>query len=293
MTQNGMKDEPFATIKREVKGWPGVTTGDTGRGGVQFNYGRVQLGHLQGSNIADLPFPKKVRNELIAEGRASVHPPVPDSGWVRKRIERPEDTEAVIGLFRMNYDRAKAHAKQRSERLQAGELCPVGEHQTPSALSAEKGASMAIQTDTTDRVSHILALMKKGDDAFNRRDAAAMDAVHHPDMVAHIMGSAEPINGRDAHTAAMEGMFRAFPDVHVYNDPYPIQFGQGDWMTVVTKATGTFSGELALPDGTVIPGTGKSFEVNFSTTARWEGDLLVEEYVFWDSALMNQQIGLA
>jgi hypothetical protein len=31
----------------------------------------------------------------------------------------------------------------------------------------------------------------------------------------------------------------------------------------------------------------------FSTTARWEGDQLLEEYVFWDSALMAQQIGLA
>jgi len=44
---------------------------------------------------------------------------------------------------------------------------------------------MATQTHTSDRVSHILALMKEGDDAFNRQDAAAMDAAHHPDMVAH------------------------------------------------------------------------------------------------------------
>jgi hypothetical protein len=44
-------------------------------------------------------------------------------------------------------------------------------------------------------------------------------------------------------------------------------------MTVITKVTGTFSGELALPEGTVIPGTGKSFEVNFSTMAKWKGDL--------------------
>jgi hypothetical protein len=152
---------------------------------------------------------------------------------------------------------------------------------------------MATDTDATDRVPHILSLMKQGDDAFNRRDKAAMDAAHHRNMVAHITGNAEAILGREAHAAAMDAMFRAFPDVHVDNDPYPLQFGQGDWMTVVTKATGTFSGEMALPDGTVIHGTGKSFELTFSTTARWEGDELVEEYVFWDSALMAQQIGLA
>jgi hypothetical protein len=151
---------------------------------------------------------------------------------------------------------------------------------------------MATETDATDRVAHILELMKQGDDAFNRRDRAAMDAVHHPGMVAHITGNAEPLHGRDVH-AALDAMFRAFPDVHVDNDPHPPQFGQGDWMTVVTRATGTFSGEMALPDGTVIPGAGKSFDLTFSTTARWEGDQLVEEYVFWDSALMAQQIGLA
>jgi flagellin len=64
--------------------------------------------------------------------------------------------------------------------------------------------------------------------------------------------------------------------------------------TLATQsATGTFTGEMALPDGTVIPGTGKSFALTFSTTARWDGDQLVDEYVFWDSALMAQQIGLA
>jgi hypothetical protein len=51
--------------------------------------------------------------------------------------------------------------------------------------------------------------------------------------------------------------------------------------------------EMILPDGNVVAPTGKAFDVNFATTAKWDGDLLVEEYVFWDSALQAQQIGLA
>ena len=31
-----MDDEPLKTIEREVKSWPGVTTGDTGRGGYSL-----------------------------------------------------------------------------------------------------------------------------------------------------------------------------------------------------------------------------------------------------------------
>jgi hypothetical protein len=109
-----MDDELLAKIEREVLRWPGVTTGDTGRGGLQFSYGRVELGHLHGSSFADLPFPKKVCDKLIAQGRASVHPPLPDSGWVRRRMDGPEDVEAVIELFRMNYDRAKARDERRA-----------------------------------------------------------------------------------------------------------------------------------------------------------------------------------
>ena len=103
-------------------------------------------------------------------------------------------------------------------------------------------------------------------------------------MVAHIMGSPAPIRGREALASALGRMIRAFPDVHVDNDPYAIHFGEGDWVTVISKNTGTFSGDLSLPGGKVIHGTGKRFDVNFTTTARWEQDRMVEEWVFWDTA---------
>ena len=111
---------------------------------------------------------------------------------------------------------------------------------------------MAKTTQDTSRTGHLLSLMNKGDVAFNSRDFAAMDAVHHPDLIAYITGSAEPVYGRAAHAAAMGQMFSIFPDVHVHL-PYPVQFGSGDWITVITRTTGTFTGEMTLPDGTVIP----------------------------------------
>jgi ketosteroid isomerase-like protein len=152
---------------------------------------------------------------------------------------------------------------------------------------------MSATTDTTERTAHLLARMKEGDDAFNRRDFAAVDKVHHPDMVAYIPGSPEPIYGREAHAAAMQQMLRMFPDLHVYNDPYPIQFGSGDWITVVTNATGTFSGDMTLPDGTVIAPTGKAFDVEFCQTTKWEGDRLIIISAFLDTARQRQQLGLA
>jgi ketosteroid isomerase-like protein len=151
---------------------------------------------------------------------------------------------------------------------------------------------MGPTADTTNRTEHLLELMTKGDDAFNTRDFEAVDAVHHPDMIAFITGLAEPVYGREAHAAAMQQFLRSFPDMHV-NTPYPIQFGTGDWITVVTHAAGTFTGEMTRPDGTRIPPTGKAFDVEFGQTTKWDGDRLIWISAFWDSALQAKQLGLA
>src|SRR5436853_636117 len=115
----------------------------------------------------------------------------------------------------------------------------------PGVTRAEtkKGVPMPTTTDSTRRTAHLLELMTKGDDLFNTRDWEKLDDVHHPDMIAHIPGSAEPIYGREAHGAAMQQLVRIFPDIRVHT-PYPIQFGDGDWITVVTNATGTFTGDM-------------------------------------------------
>jgi SnoaL-like polyketide cyclase len=151
---------------------------------------------------------------------------------------------------------------------------------------------MATMTNTATRTAHLLALMKKGDDAFNARDFAAVDTVHHPDMVAHIPGNAQPIYGSVAHAAAMQQMLQIFPDMHV-NLPYPIQFGSGDWITVITRATGTFRGQMVLPNGKVVAPTVKAFDVEFGQTTKWDGDRLIIISAFWDAALQAKQLGLA
>jgi hypothetical protein len=151
---------------------------------------------------------------------------------------------------------------------------------------------MPATTENTSRTTHVIELMTKGDNAFNARDWDMVDTVHHPDMVAYVTGLAEPIYGSKAHSAAMQQFLRSFPDMHV-NTPYPIQFGSGDWITVVTNVTGTFTGEMALPDGKVIPPTRKAFDLEFGQTTKWQGDRLIVIAAFWDAALQQHQLGLA
>ena len=151
---------------------------------------------------------------------------------------------------------------------------------------------MTSTTETTGRTKHLLELMANGDRLFNAHDWQALDVVHAPDMIAFIPGSPEPIYGREAHGEAMRQLVQMFPDVVVHL-PYPIQFGGDDWITVVTNATGTFTGEMTLPDGKVVPPTGKAFDLEFAQTSKWDGDQLTLISAFWDSALQRRQIGLA
>lgn len=94
-----------STIEREVLSWPGVTAEPHRFGGVEFQVNNHEIGHLHGSRQADLPFPVRVRKELVADGRAVPHHILPDTGWVTFYIRGSDDVAGAVALFRMNYER--------------------------------------------------------------------------------------------------------------------------------------------------------------------------------------------
>src|SRR5947209_12556911 len=93
-------------IATTVQSWPGVEAAPHRFGGVEFRLGRRELGHLHGERIADLPFPRRVRDELIAAGRARPHHVLPESGWVTVPVGGEQGVQNVIELFRLAYERA-------------------------------------------------------------------------------------------------------------------------------------------------------------------------------------------
>ena len=68
-------------IEREVTGWPGVEEKSHRFDGVEFRVNGHEIGHLHGGRWADLPFPVRVRKELVAAGRAQLHHVLPQTGW--------------------------------------------------------------------------------------------------------------------------------------------------------------------------------------------------------------------
>ncbi len=93
-------------VTAEVTSWPGVTASGHRFGGVEFRLGRRELGHLHGDRIADIPFPRALRDRLMSEGRVQRHRVLPDSGWASRPMRTEEDARDVVALLRMNYDRA-------------------------------------------------------------------------------------------------------------------------------------------------------------------------------------------
>jgi Family of unknown function (DUF5519) len=97
-------------IRQEVLSWPGVESAPHRFGGLEFRLGRREIGHLHGDHLADLPFPVRVREDLVAQGKAQRHHVLPDSGWISYRIRGEQDVPGAIELFRLSYERAVAAA---------------------------------------------------------------------------------------------------------------------------------------------------------------------------------------
>lgn len=96
-------------LVEEVGSWPGVDVAEHRFGGVEFRVGRRELGHVHangpGRSFADLPFPRAIRDELIAAGRARRHHALPDSGWLTVPIRTADDLDHAVDIFRTSYER--------------------------------------------------------------------------------------------------------------------------------------------------------------------------------------------
>jgi hypothetical protein len=109
-----------ARIRSVVGSWEGVTVEPHRFGGIEFRLGRRELGHIHGNRIADLPFPRRIRDQLIADGRARPHHVLPDTGWVTVPLGPPQDLDGVIELFRLAYERADRARRSRQSAAARG-----------------------------------------------------------------------------------------------------------------------------------------------------------------------------
>ena len=101
-----MTNASINRIVSTVATWPGMHTDELQHNGKDFLLGRREIGHLHGEELVDIPFPKTIRDELVADGRAEPHRMLPKSGWVSVPLNSDHDVDEAISLLKLSYDLA-------------------------------------------------------------------------------------------------------------------------------------------------------------------------------------------
>lgn len=84
--------------------WDGVSTAPHRFGGVEYRLGPRELGHIHGDHLVDIPFPKKVRDEIVSAKIAEPHHILPETGWISFYLRQEEDIQKAIDLLRRSYE---------------------------------------------------------------------------------------------------------------------------------------------------------------------------------------------
>lgn len=102
------------TISQAVASWPNMTVAPHRFGGVEYQLGTREIGHIHGDSLVDIPFPTAVRNELVESKQVQPHHILPESGWISFYIRQPEDVSRAIGLLKRSYQLAAEQAARRT-----------------------------------------------------------------------------------------------------------------------------------------------------------------------------------
>jgi Family of unknown function (DUF5519) len=82
-------------------------------GGTEYRLGRPEIGHVHGDHLVDIPFTKKIREELVAAGKAERHHILPASGWVSVYLRQTPDVDRAIELLRLSFGIARRTTDRR------------------------------------------------------------------------------------------------------------------------------------------------------------------------------------
>jgi hypothetical protein len=91
-------------IRNAALRWEGVTAHSHRFGGTEYRLGTREIGHVHGDHLVDILFPTKVRDELVAAGRAQPHHVLPESGWISFYLRQESDVAAAIELLRRSFE---------------------------------------------------------------------------------------------------------------------------------------------------------------------------------------------
>jgi hypothetical protein len=128
-------------------------------------------------------------------------------------------------------------------------------------------------------------------DVYSNKEWDRFGETHTDDVIVHYPDG-HTTTDLSSHIGELQWFVTWMPDGRVKE--HPIRFGDGEYTGVIGVMEGTFSKPMVLPDGTIIAPTGKSVKMQMVTIGHWTSTgQMDEEWLFWDNAEFNRQIGLS
>jgi luciferase-like monooxygenase len=90
-------------LEQEISSWPGASAHPHRFGGREFRFKAAEIGHIHIGGTVDIPFPRSIRDVLLAEGLAQEHRWVPNSGWITFQVRGEEGFRHAVWLMRLSY----------------------------------------------------------------------------------------------------------------------------------------------------------------------------------------------
>tara|TARA_A100000164_G_C21542725_1_gene601301 strand:+ start:143 stop:562 length:420 start_codon:yes stop_codon:yes gene_type:complete len=132
-------------------------------------------------------------------------------------------------------------------------------------------------------------LVDKFFESMSSGDIDSAMSVMHDNCVNHDMGTGKAMEGLDENRADMENWTNTFSDmkVEVLN-----HVESGDTVVTEMKMSGVNTGDMEMPDGSKIPATGKSIEMNGCQVAKFQDGKIIKATQYYNMMSMMAQLGL-
>jgi predicted ester cyclase len=150
------------------------------------------------------------------------------------------------------------------------------------------GALYPLAAQDEDRQTMNTATVERLTDEFlNNGELEVLDALYTADTIHHSPLGDLDVESRKMTRAAL-GM--ALPDFHVTIESLT---ANDEWVAVLYTFTGTFAGDLPMPDGTLVPGNDAEVQLSIGDFFRLNEDSqIIESWETYDNLNLLTQMGV-
>jgi Family of unknown function (DUF5519) len=135
------------TVINTLTTWEGVTSAPHRFGGIEFNLGTTEIGHIHRANgMVDILFSRALREQLVNENQTGLHHLLPETGWTTTFLRTETDIERIVWLFRVSYLQKRYRKASQTDEL-ATQLATLGVSPALHALLTRSANTDTPETD--------------------------------------------------------------------------------------------------------------------------------------------------